>query len=183
MAGKRMSAGQLGASQARPLRDLSAEQARALRAYDPDTGVLTWKVDGATHQQAGSVAGYRQLRGYVVVGFGYRLWAAHRLAWLIVTGEWPVGEIDHVDTDKSNNRWANLRDVPKSLNQANVPARRSNTSGFKGVSWNKSNRRWGAAIQKDGRQRHLGYFDTPEAAHAAYTKAANDLFGSCARAA
>jgi hypothetical protein len=183
MAGKRMSAGLIGSSRTHPLADLTADQARELWSYDPDEGALTWRVDGATHQKAGSAAGYRQAKGYVVVGFGYRLWSAHRLIWLIVTGSWPCGEIDHIDADKSNNRWANLRDVPKSLNQANVPARRSNTSGFKGVSWNKGNRRWSAAIQKDGRQRHLGYFDTPEAAHAAYTVAANDLFGSCARAA
>lgn len=178
-----MSAGRKGADQAHPIRELTADEARALWAYDPDTGLLTWSVMASPRHQAGSVAGSLTAQGYVVVGYGYRLWRAHRLAWLIVMGEWPKGEIDHADTDKANNRWANLRDVPKSLNQANVPARRCNTSGFKGVSWSKGKKRWGAAIQKDKRQRHLGYFDTPEAAHAAYVIAANDLFGAHSRAA
>jgi hypothetical protein len=183
MPGKPMSAGLLGASKSNPVTNLTAEQARALWTYEPETGLLRWRVTTSTRYKAGSVAGYIQPKGYVVVGYGYRLWSAHRLAWLIVTGEWPFGEIDHIDADKANNRWSNLRDVPKSLNGANVPARRSNTSGFKGVSWHKHHGRWSAAIQKDGRQRHLGYFDDPEQAHAAYATAANDLFGDCARAA
>lgn len=183
MPGKPMSAGRQGARRGRPVTDLTAAQARELWTYDRETGVLRWKTTTSTRHKAGSIAGYQNRQGYVVVGYGYRLWSAHRLAWLIETGAWPKGEVDHVDAEKANNRWANLRDVPKSLNGANVPARRTNTSGFKGVSWNKHNRRWSAAIQKDGRQRHLGYFDDPEQAHSAYVTAANDLFGECARAA
>lgn len=183
MPGKPMSAGLLGARKGQPVTDLTADQARVLWSYEPETGALRWKVMTSPKHKPGDLAGYVQPKGYVVIGYGYRLWSAHRLAWLIVTGAWPQGEIDHIDGDKGNNRWANLRDVPKSLNQANVPLKRSNTTGYKGVCWHKAKGRWGAAIQKDGRQRHLGYFDTAEAAHAAYVRAANDLFGDCARAA
>jgi hypothetical protein len=180
---KPISAGLLGARKGQPITDLTADQARALWTYDGQTGHLLWRSRATRRHLVGSIAGHLNQKGYVVVGYGYRLWYAHRLAWLIETGSWPSGEVDHVDNDKANNRWANLRDVPKSLNLANVPARRTNTSGFKGVSWKKSNRRWSASIQKDGRQRHLGYFDKPEQAHAAYIAAANELFGDCARAA
>lgn len=183
MPGKPINAGHRGARKGSPILDLTADEARTLWAYDAASGALTWLVDASPRYRVGMQAGHLNAQGYVVIGYGYRLWYAHRLAWIIVTGAWPVGEIDHIDAVKDNNRWSNLRDVPKSLNQANTVVRSDNTSGFKGVSRKAGRNRWAASIQKDGRQRHLGYFDTAEAAHAAYVEAANDLFGDCARAA
>ncbi|HFN3771038.1 TPA: HNH endonuclease signature motif containing protein, partial [Enterobacter hormaechei] len=90
--------------------ELTAEMVRELLEYDPTTGLLTWKTCRKKVQKgsvAGSVCGNgRKL--YVKVRIG-RLYRAHRLIWLLVTGEWPKCHIDHVDNDGTNNRWSNLR--------------------------------------------------------------------------
>jgi hypothetical protein len=101
-----------------------------------------------------------------------------------VTGEWPPErlEVDHKDCDPSNNRWDNLRLATASQNQANKKVSRANTSGFKGVSWHKDDKRWRAQIRMGGKKVHLGSFDTPESAHRAYSEAAMKHYGEFARA-
>jgi HNH endonuclease/AP2 domain len=96
-----------------------------------------------------------------------------------MTGKWCRVIIDHRDGDPSNNRWDNLRRATVAQNGANKPRHRNNTSGFKGVCRDRG--RWRAAIYKNGRRHPLGNFPTPEAAHAAYVKAARKLFGEFAR--
>ena len=91
--------------------------------------------------------------------------------------------VDHIDCDPLNNRRSNLRLATNSQNQWNSKRYRNNTSGFKGVSFHKNNNKWAANIQHNGKQRHLGNFDSPEEAHAAYCKAAEEFFGEFARAA
>lgn len=118
--------------------------------------------------------------GYMYVSINRRPIAVHRVAWAVETGRWPI-EVDHRDTDKSNNRWPNLREATRSQNEMNGPRRTDNTSGFKGVGWHKCKSSWRAYIQKDGRHIHLGYFDTPELASAAYATNAARLFGEFAR--
>jgi hypothetical protein len=90
--------------------------------------------------------------------------------------------VDHEDLNKANNQRYNLRIANKSQNQHNQGIRKNNTSGFKGVTWNKSFGRWHARIRVNTTRKHLGYFDTPEEAHAAYQKAAIDLHGEFANA-
>jgi Demerecviridae HNH endonuclease len=94
-------------------------------------------------------------------------------------GHWCAQVIDHRDLDPSNNRLTNLRRATKSQNNANRRVCRNNASGLKGVSPDRG--RWRASIRKNGRRRHLGMFPTPQAAHAAYVKAARKLFGRFAR--
>ena len=97
------------------------------------------------------------------------LYMLHRLAWLYVAGKWPDGVIDHIDGDKGNNRFANLRDVTVSVNGQNQKrAMPHNGCGFLGVTFAKKVQRYRANINIDGRGRSLGYFDTPEEAHAVY---------------
>jgi len=151
--------------------------------YDPQTGVFRWRRRRGP-RAAGAVAGHTcQRQGYVVITLDGRHHPAGRIAWAISHGAWPTGEIDHKNGNKSDNRLANLRDVTKSLNMANVGRRKTNTSGFKGVSWSRWAGRWEARIQIAGKQKFLGYFGTPELAHAAYCAAAVEAFGECARAA
>jgi hypothetical protein len=88
--------------------------------------------------------------------------------------------VDHRNRDSLDNRRANLRQVTPRQNAQNCGANRSNTSGFKGVSWYGRDETWRAAIQADGRRRHLGYFATPEAAAMAYDAAALQHFGEFA---
>jgi hypothetical protein len=84
---------------------------------------------------------------------------------------------DHKDLNGLNCRRANLRECTHAENLRNRGANRNNTSGFKGVSWFAKNKRWSARIQIGALKKHLGYFDTPEAAHAAYCNAAHQYHG------
>lgn len=147
---------------------LTAEQARELFVYEPETGRLSWR-SGA---RAGKEAGSLYANGYRVVRIGNReRCTAGRLIWLIQTGEWPGAEIDHINRDRSDNRWSNLRDVPSKANAANRGMRAGNASGVQGVSWHKTRRRWYAHIRQDGAQKSLGYFEKFEDAVAARARA------------
>lgn len=103
-----------------------------------------------------------------------RRYLAHRLAWLIMTGEWPATEVDHRDTDPGNNAWTNLRLATRSQNMQNRRAAgRNSATGVLGVSPCRS--RYRAVIKTSGRIRHLGVFATVEAAEAAYLAAKVEL--------
>jgi hypothetical protein len=161
---------------------VSAERLRAVLKYEPDTGNLVWLV--TTHGYgglipAGSIAGLAS-KGRRYVGIDGRRYAAHRLAWFYMTGEWPV-EIDHKDCDPLNNRWSNLRLATRSQNNANIGARRHNTSGYKGVDWDKSRQQWRSQICVNGKRMMLGRFNDINAAAEAYRAAAEQHFGEFAR--
>jgi hypothetical protein len=106
---------------------------------------------------------------------------AHRLAWLYSYGVWPREEIDHINGEKSDNRLTNLRLATHSENRANAGPQKNNSSGYKGVGFNKKTGKWRATIRKDRRPISLGYFATAEEAHSAYKGAAVRLFGPYAR--
>lgn len=93
----------------------------------------------------------------------------------------PAGlEIDHINGNGFDNRRANLRVVCRSVNAQNQKrARVNNKCGLLGVCWNKQNKRWKACIWLDAISKHLGYFDTPELAHAAYIEAKRKLHVGC----
>lgn len=162
-------------------RDAFVGRLRAAIAYDPLTGLFTNLVQ-RRQSKPGDVVGTLQAGGYVRITFEYCRFMAHRLAWLHVTGEWPADKIDHRDLDRSNNRWANLREATQSQNCANAPITSRNTSGFKGACFDKSNGKFVASVRFQGRHVHLGYFDTAYEAHLAYVAGANRLFGEFARA-
>jgi hypothetical protein len=92
----------------------------------------------------------------------------------------PTEDVDHIDGDGLNNRRNNLRVATSAQNGRNRGAQRNNTSGYKGVGWDKSRQKWTAQIKVNGKQKHLGRFDTPEAAHKAYCEAADRLHGKFA---
>ena len=149
--------------------------------YNEDTGEMRWKVDVRHGQiKAGAIAGCYDGWGYRQIKIDGRLYQSHRLAWLIATGDWPAGEIDHRDEAKDNNRLANLRPAGLDQNRHNVSLTSKNTSGFKGVGWRKQRGKWQAQIQVRRKKKHLGYFDTVEAARAAYRRAAVEHFGEFA---
>ena len=89
--------------------------------------------------------------------------------------------VDHKNGDTLNNRRSNLRLADKRKNAINAKKRRDNKSGFKGVCWSVPGNRWRAYGKKDGKQVHLGYFDTPQEAHQAYRKFAEVEYGEFAR--
>ncbi|MFP5513408.1 MAG: HNH endonuclease signature motif containing protein [Alphaproteobacteria bacterium] len=162
--------------------ELTQERLRELLDYDPKTGVFTWAISAAKRIKVGQVAGVINDQGYVVIKIDGRMHRAHRLAFLYMTGAFPVGEIDHEDRNRSNNRWGNLREATGTQNQGNTGIRSNNSSGHKGVSWSRKNGKWLANICVNGRTKHLGLFEDVNDAAAAYARAAEEYFGDFAHA-
>jgi hypothetical protein len=158
--------------------DLTAEQLRELLSYDRETGIFRWNVANK-RVRIGSDAGHLHPSGYRRIGIYRRVYSAHRLAWLYVHGAFPLGDIDHINGARDDNRIANLRDVPHAVNMQNLrTAPRTNIeSGLLGVSTSLG--RWKAQIRLNGSRMYLGTFSTPEEAHAAYLEAKRLLHLGC----
>lgn len=142
---------------------LSAEEVRELLSYDPNTGQLTWKQDMNSRVKAGDIAGHKDSQGYVVIGIKRSLYKAHRLAWVIQTGMWPVGQIDHEDHIRCNNKWSNLFDVSQRANTLNRKISVRNTSASTGVYKTPAGN-WIARICVNRGIINLGTFPTFDAA-------------------
>ena len=126
---------------------LTAERLRAVLNYNPETGKFEW-VKHLTPRstlgfgrgrrgQVGTISRWKKSQkmiAYRVIGIDNRLYHAHRIAWLWMTGEWPNGEVDHINRDPLDNRWSNLRDVTRKENEAN--------KNHKRISWNTKDKRW-----------------------------------------
>lgn len=148
--------------------DLTVSRLREALRYDPTDGTL-WKRVGNTHP-----SGHRNV---MVDGKTY---SEHRLIWFFVMGEWPKGDIDHINGDPADNRIGNLRDVSTQTNMQNErKARKNNKSGYLGVHWKEKVQKWGACISVSRKKHHLGYFDSPEAAHQAYLEAKRAMHPGC----
>ena len=173
--------------------DLTAAYVRSILDYDPETGAFTWRERPREHfknAQAYSawntrwprtVAGSAIAAGYIHIRINMSFYRAHRLAWLWMTGQWPVAEIDHINRSVSDNHWSNLREATSSQNSANQTTRKDNTSGVKGVYWNSRRNKWHARVHANGTCFHLGYFGDIDSAEAAYKTFATTLHGEFAR--
>ena len=151
-------------------------------SYDPKTGIFIWRYRESkpatwNGQFPGKVAGNFNQRGYRQIRLDNRLFMAHRLAWVLMTGENPATEIDHINGVKDDNRWSNLRAATGKENSQNRRVRKDSKSGLKGVSWNKKSRKWLATISVEGQTKYLGFHNTPEDAHQAYVAGAIKYFG------
>lgn len=153
--------------------------------YDPKTGVLSWKWvrSRAYRIKVGDPAGTVTTRGYLNVGIGRRYYYAHRIIWKMMTGIDPEDQIDHIDGNRLNNRWANLRAADNSRNMFNRRINSNNRSGVKGVCWVRSHNAWKAYVTTDGKQKQLGRFKSLADACAARRTAAEKLHGEFFRAA
>jgi len=170
---------------------LTRERLTELLAYDPETGEFR-RVGAARPQSAhymNKPVGYikpgpkHDGGGYRIVTVDGRPYRAHRLAWLYMTGEWPAEDIDHINGERADNRWSNLRAASRWQNIHNMGMRDRNTSGLKGASFDKKRNKWVAQIVVNGRHHHLGRFDTAQQAADAYAAAADRMVGEFARAA
>jgi hypothetical protein len=166
--------------------------------YDPVSGNLIWKArqrsEFATQnafstwnaRYANKLAGSRHNQGYIEVALDRKADAqsrgalrhlAHRIIWKMMTGEDPIDEVDHRNTTRSDNRWANLRISTSSENKANTKTRKESKTGLKGVAFMHKSGRFRAHIRLNGRLSHLGCFDTAAEAHEAYCEAAKKRSG------
>jgi HNH endonuclease len=160
--------------------ELTQQRLKELLRYDPETGEFWWMVAAAQRISSGDKAGHKNVRGYIDIRIDGIKYRAPRLAFLYMTGKFPDKEADHKDGDRSNNRWTNLREATSGDNKANTMLRSDNTSGLKGVHWNRRDCNWRAQICANGRRIFLGYFDTPKRAHEVYLAAAKKHFGEFA---
>lgn len=159
----------------------TAARVRELLHFDPETGVFTRRVRTARRTHVGDIAGCDNGHGYIFFMVDGRAFLAHRLAWLYMTGEWPKADIDHVNCDRADNRFCNLREATRSQNRTNARMRRADTSGFKGVSWSEHAGKYRASIKIRSKSKNLGYFATPQRAFLEYCFAAWRHFGDFAR--
>jgi hypothetical protein len=161
--------------------ELTQAYLKSILNYCPETGVFTRLVRTANCICVGDIAGSINGEGYLHIMIAGKRYKAHRLAWLYMTGDWPKDQIDHIDGEKANNRFPNLREATHGQNQSNTPVQQNNTSGYKGVSRVKGKRPWMARIMVAGKSIYLGIFETKELAHAAYREAADKHKGEYAR--
>jgi HNH endonuclease len=165
----------------------SKEALNKLLRYEPSTGLLFWRkrtVDMFVNRGGHSLdhtcakwnGRFADKEALVKMGHGYRCGRlnrdyvmAHRVIWKLMTDVDPI-QVDHIDGDRSNNRWENLRDVTASENRRNTARRSNNTSGVVGVHWNKQIKKWSASIVL--KTVYLGAFDSFDEAVAARNAAA-----------
>jgi hypothetical protein len=166
---------------------VTIEQVREYFDYDPETGVLKWKCRSDQSKDwnsrwAGKIAG-ADSHGYRAISIGRQRYRVHRIIWLLMTGEWPKHHIDHIDMDRSNNRWANLREADWAENNANRRGHRDSRTGVKGVTWHAQRGKYYARINVGKKQISLGLYGRIEDAAAAYARGAEKYHGEFARTA
>lgn len=161
--------------------DQEIEALRAVLAYDPETGLLTWKCRPnrfATRVVPGAEAGCFDGNGYRTLLFRRKQYLGHRVGWALRHGYWP-GELDHRDGNPSNNRLSNLRECTHGQNCMN----RLNPTGASGVrgAVRLKTGKWQAQTKINGKVKHIGVFDSPAAASAAYWSAKEQIAGEFLR--
>lgn len=145
---------------------------------DPQTGVLRWKVATSNAVKVGDVAGTPRKSGHRQIRVDNKIYLCHRVVWAMAHGEWPQGEIDHINGITGDNRLSNLRVVDRRTNAENKRRPQANNrTGFLGVR--AHNRGYAASIRTKGRFVWLGQFDTPEEASAAYIAAKRQIHAGC----
>ena len=142
---------------------------------------MYWKQAVAKWIRPGDEAG-TYVRGAVEVTIDTVTYRAHRIIWLLTTGQDPESFlIDHIDGNPHNNKLENLRVASAHQNQCNQKKRKDNTSGLKGVTWAKNRCKWAASIHVNKKRIALGRYDSKGGAYAAYCEAAGRLHGDFAR--
>lgn len=151
---------------------LTADRLREVVSYNPETGHFTRK----NGEPSGSISD----QGYIRIKIQDRSYQAHRLAWLYMTGKNPVEQIDHINGDRLNNKFSNLREASRLQNNRNSVSKSYVNDLPRGVAIAQPSGRFKAYIRTSGKQRHLGTFDTPEEASEFYQLAADLLHGEFA---
>lgn len=149
---------------------------RELLDYKQETGKLFWRERPSEYFPAGNelqwngryanteAFTYLSPQGYYRGNLFDSSYNAHRIIWKWMTGEDSPLQIDHINGDRADNRWSNLREANRAQNFWNAKRRSYNTSGKKGVYFNKGKGKWDARITHYGRPVFLGRFETFEEA-------------------
>jgi hypothetical protein len=150
-------------------------------SYDPLTGVITWVKSPGRGVPLGTKAGCLRYDGYLLVRVFKKNYYFHRLAWALQTGEWPDKQVDHIDKNRQNNTFDNLRLASRSENQRNKNSAKNSSSKYLGVCFHKHNKKWQAqGIGQDSKNAYLGQYETEEEAAKAYNEYAQKTYGEFA---
>lgn len=133
--------------------------------YNINTGVFTWLLMTGHRRTPGNIAGHiNKTVGYIEIGLYGKKYYAHRLAWFYVYGYFPEHGVDHIDRNKTNNAIKNLREASQQCNLRNYGNPKHNTSGVKGVCWDKNSNKWMSQVKINQKTKHLGcYIDFKDA--------------------
>lgn len=154
---------------------LTQSRLKELLTYEPETGFFTRLTSPCHKVKAGEVAGSINKRGYVEIKVDYKKYLGHRLASLYMRGHFPINIFDHIDCNKSNNSWINLRDATNAQNSQNIKKAKVNNNLLLGVTKNKNCSTFKALIGLNNKIIHIGSFKTAELAHQAYLDAKRKL--------
>lgn len=157
---------------------LTAEIARNIWDYNPNTGHFYWKCNPSRSVVAGDRAGNFDGK-YWRLQYKGKMYKASRVAWLYMTGSWPSEQIDHIDNDKRNDAFRNLREATNAENCRNRRCRSDNALGLKGVHQTKQG--FVAQLFMSGKYVFTGVYASPEEAKLAYDTAAAQFHGVYAR--
>lgn len=169
---------------------ITTERIRDIAHYEAGTGTFRWLHDkkagfkkSVLLHSAGDEMGCQRKDGRWVIRVDGKLYLRYRLAWLWVYGFWPTGEVDHINGDKTDDRFSNLRDVSKKTNRQNIRETRNGKSSSQllGVYLDKrkKHKKWRSSINIGGRCVSLGYFFTETEAHQAYLDAKRKTHVGC----
>jgi hypothetical protein len=158
--------------------DLRIEEVRSFLDYDLITGLFRWKEQMGGYAQKGTIAGSVDKSRYRRIRINKTVYAAHRLAWLYVTGKWPKNDIDHKNLIRDDNRFYNLREATRAQNIANTKVRSDNKTRLRGVTQCRyPDPGFISRLTINGERIYLGYFKSAAEAHAAYLIAAQKFYG------
>jgi hypothetical protein len=145
------------------IKTLTHEYIKEALTYIPDSGVFIWNKrpqcnfknpnysNAWNGKYENTFAGSVKKGGYVVLHVGSKSYFAHRLAFLYMEGFCTENDIDHIDGDRANNRWINLREASSRCNGQNRKIAKNNTSGVVGVTWHKLSKKWMASLMISGK--------------------------------
>ncbi len=139
---------------------ITQKELKKFLSYDPLTGEFTWLIHNRISKHIGTIAGKPDNYGYIIISINNNRYKAHRLAWLYMTGKWPKDMIDHIDCNPSNNTFSNLREASNAENQSNSKLSKRNSSGIKGVRWDKKRNKWSVSIAANKIRYYIGSFDS-----------------------
>ncbi len=155
---------------------LTQEYLRSQILYKPETGEFWWIASRKGRdmtRQAGTISNF----GYRIIMLNGHRHVASRLAWFYMTGNWPAEECDHINRNRADDRWANLREASRSENARNTQLRSDNTYGHRGICWDSQKLKWKVQISVKGEKRIVKHFHDFNSAVNFYQETAERLFG------
>ena len=154
--------------------DLTAARLRELLEYTPETGKFIRKTK-ASNMKSGSVFGCKAKNNYLRGRVDGTLYYLQRLAWLYVTGSWPVKHIDHIDGNVTNNALYNLREAFAYENLQNIKKKTKSISGIRNVYFDRQSGKWQVKIKAHNKSISYGYYANIEDAELVAKKAKQEI--------